>query len=278
MLPDNAAHIFAIGARFTAKAGCVSGQANGKLRGIESFIAIEVRDRDFGGRDQPEILFAVRDAEQILRKFRQLARTVHGLRIHQVRRQNFGVAMLARVQIEHEICKSALESRSQRPIDGKAGSGKLGRAFEIEHAKMLAQFPMRLGLEIERRWRTPAARFDVVRFALPYRHSVMGKIGKSCQDVAQAGVGIGGLFFELLNLLAHILGGLNLRGGILPAFLGPGDLFGSLVPPGFQSLHLGDGVAAFGIDRLEILQRFCRIHAALAQLFLDQGEVVANEV
>ena len=45
-----------------------------------------------------------------------------------------------------------------------------------------AQFPVRLGLEIELRRRAPAARFHVVCFALPHRHAVVRKIRNATSE------------------------------------------------------------------------------------------------
>src|ERR1019366_5228371 len=78
-----------------------------------------------------EIVLAVRDAEQILRKFRQLAGAVHGIRIHQVWWEHLGISVLARVEVKHEIGERSFEPRAERPIDGKAGSGKLRRPLQV---------------------------------------------------------------------------------------------------------------------------------------------------
>ena len=82
MLPDDAAHIFPVRSRLAAKAGRVGGERNRQPRLVQHFIAIKIRDRNFRRGNQPEIFVAVRHAERIGGKLRQLPRAVHRLGIH----------------------------------------------------------------------------------------------------------------------------------------------------------------------------------------------------
>ena len=120
MLPDDAAHIFAVRSRLAAKARRVGGERDRQPRLIKNFIAIKIRDRNFRRRNQPEIFFAMRHAKKIGGKFRQLPGAIHRFGIHQIRRQNLGVSVLARVQIEHEVHQRPLQLRAQIPVDGEA--------------------------------------------------------------------------------------------------------------------------------------------------------------
>ena len=79
VLADDSAHILAVRSGLAAKARSVRGQRNRQARRVEHFVAIEIRHRNLGRRNQPKIFFAVRHAEQILRELRQLARAIHGL-------------------------------------------------------------------------------------------------------------------------------------------------------------------------------------------------------
>ena len=133
----------------------------------------------------------MRDTEQILRELRELAGAVHGFGVDDVGRKDFGVAVLAGVEVEHEVGESAFETRAQRPVDGEARAGEFGGAFEVEDAELLAEFPVRLGREIELGRSAPAAGFDVVGLTLADGHAVIRKIRKGCQNFAQAGVGVG---------------------------------------------------------------------------------------
>ncbi len=225
-----------------------------------------------------KIFFAVRHAKEVGGEFRQLSGAVHGLGIHQVRRQNLGVAVLAGVQVEHEVGQRPLQPRSQVPVHREACAGKLGGAFEIEHAQRFAQFPVRLGSEIELRRRAPAPDFDIIFGRLSHGHAFVRQVGDAGENVLQTGFELCRRFLALLNLFPQFLGFGNLSAGILAALLQPGDVFGGAVAPGFHGLGFGDGVAALGVNVMEILQHLGWIHTALAQLFFHQGQVVANEV
>ncbi len=156
--------------------------------------------------------------------------------------------MLAGVQIEHEVGQRPLQLRAQIPVHGEARAGKLGGAFEIENSQLLPKFPVRLGREIEFRWRAPAPDFDIVFRGLADRHAFVGQVGNAGQDVLQTGFEICGGFLQLLDLLAQFLGFGNLSGRILPALLQLGDFFRRAVAPRFHGFGFGNGLAALGVD------------------------------
>ena len=110
MLTDNSADILPIRSGFAAKTGSVRGQANWQARRIQNFVAIKIRHRHLGRRNQPKIFLAVRYTKRILREFRKLACPIHRFGIHQVRWKHFGVSVLSGVQIEHEVGEGPLQS------------------------------------------------------------------------------------------------------------------------------------------------------------------------
>ena len=71
VLPDDASHVAAIGARLAAKARGVRAQADGKPLCVQRLIAIEIGHRDFGRRRQPKIVFLA--FEQIIGEFGELS-------------------------------------------------------------------------------------------------------------------------------------------------------------------------------------------------------------
>ena len=160
----------------------------------------------------------------------------------------------------------------------KRAPGQFGGALQVEDSQLLAEFPVRLGLEIEMRRRAPAAGFDVIGFALPYRHAGVRNIRDCRQNFAQARFLFGGLLFGVLNLLAQFFGLLDLRRGVLAALLEFGNLLGSAVALRLQSFGSGDRLAALAIDGAKVFQNFRRIHSALAQLFFDQRQVVTHKI
>jgi hypothetical protein len=72
---------------------------------IQRFVAVNVRDRDFGGGDQPEVVALA--LEEILFEFGELPGAEEAGGIHHEGRQNFGIAVLTRMHVEHEIGERA---------------------------------------------------------------------------------------------------------------------------------------------------------------------------
>ena len=71
----------------------------------------------------------MRHAKQIGGELGQLAGPVHRLGIDEVRRQDFRIAVLPCVQVEHEIGQRPLQPRTQAPVNRKTRSGQLDRAL-----------------------------------------------------------------------------------------------------------------------------------------------------
>src|ERR1035441_590814 len=66
VLADNSAHVFAVRSGLAAKTGSIGSQRNRQARRVQHFISIEVGHRNFGRRNQPEILLAVGYPKQVL--------------------------------------------------------------------------------------------------------------------------------------------------------------------------------------------------------------------
>ena len=108
MLANDAAHILPVRARLTAKAGSICSKRNGQTAGIEQFIPVQIRNRDLSRRNQPQLLLSMRNPEEIGGKLGKLSGPVHGFRIHHEGREDLDIAVLASVNIEHEIRQGAL--------------------------------------------------------------------------------------------------------------------------------------------------------------------------
>ena len=123
------------------------------------------------------------DLEQILLELRQVARAGQRRGVHQERRLDFGVAVLARVEIEHEVDERAGEPRAGAHQHGEARAGHAGGALEIQDAERGAEFPVRLRFEVERR-RLPVLTHDlIVLGALADRHAGVGHVGQAQQQL-----------------------------------------------------------------------------------------------
>ena len=116
---------------------------------------MQVRERHFGGRDQEQIPVAG-DLEQILLELRQVARAGERRAVDEERRLDLAVAVLARVQVEHEVDERAREPRAGAEQHREARARHARRALEVENAERGAELPVRLRREVERRRRAPA--------------------------------------------------------------------------------------------------------------------------
>ena len=99
----------------------------------------------------------LRHLEQVGLELGELAGAVHRFGVDQVGRQDFGVAMLAGVQVEHEVHQGAFELGAEIPVESEAGAGDFGGAFQVEDAELLAELPVRLGGEVELGLACPSA-------------------------------------------------------------------------------------------------------------------------
>ncbi len=124
---DHAARVLAVAARLRAEAWRVRGEPERQRRGGDDLVAHEIGQRHFGGRDQiPASLVrcaALRRPEQILLEFRQLAGADQCVGIDQVRHIAFGVAVLARVRVEHQLRQRPVQARDRAAQRIEAGAG-----------------------------------------------------------------------------------------------------------------------------------------------------------
>src|SRR5580698_3844381 len=185
--------------------------------------------------------------------------------------------MLARMQVEHEICQRPLQLRAQIPIDGKARARQLHGPLKIENTKLLSELPMRLGGEIKLRRRSPSPDFHVIVGTVADWHARMWQIRNADENIAQPRVQVGRGFFQRLNLLAQLFRLRHRRRRVLARLLQLGDFFRGLVALRLAGLSLGDRLPPLRINLAEILQHRSRVHAALAQLLLDERQIVTNK-
>ena len=83
--------------------------------------------------------------EEVLGELGELAGAEERLGVDHVGREDFGVAVLAGVQVEHEVGQRAFEAGSLAEVDDEARAGDLGGALEVEDAEALADLPVRAG-------------------------------------------------------------------------------------------------------------------------------------
>jgi hypothetical protein len=224
-------------------------EADGQFVGVEGFVAVEVGDGDFGGGGEPEV--RVFDFEEIGGEFGELARAVEGFGVDQERGEDFGVAVLARVRVEHEVDEGAFEFGAEAGVDSEAGAGDFGGAFEVENAEGRAEVPVGLGGEVELRDLAAFVDFGVAGGGGACGNGFVGEVGDGGEEVVEAGVDLFGLFFQLGDFVADGADFGLLVGGVGAGLFELGDFGGFGVAGGFEGLRFGDGGAALGVEGAE---------------------------
>ena len=104
---------------------------------------------------------------------------------HHQRRLHFGVAMLGRVQVEHELPERALQPRQLPVQHGEAAARQLGGALEIHHAERFADLEMLPRPVGARRHAADLAQLDIVVLVLADGHVVERQVGDDGERIVQ---------------------------------------------------------------------------------------------
>ena len=110
-----------------------------QLVGVERFVAVQAGQFHFGRGREPQI--GAFEMKHVRREFRQLADAGERRGVDDKRRQNFRVAVLARVHVEKEIRDGALEPRAQALVNGEPRSGNFHRRLLNPEFRRLRQPP-----------------------------------------------------------------------------------------------------------------------------------------
>jgi len=197
---------------------------------------VNIRHRHLGRRDQ-EVIRLVHP-EEVLFEFRKLARPRHAGAVHHERRQHLRVAVLGGVQIQHEVDDRPFEQRTHPPVEREARPGDFRAAGEIEDAQVLADLPVRFGLEVEGRLFPPGPHDGVVRRARPADYGFVRQIRDREHQILQILFRLLQRIFQCLDpgrYLAHLC---DDGGGIFLALLLFPDLLGYGIALAAQDLHL----------------------------------------
>ena len=174
---------------------------------------METGEFDLGGGREPQI--GAFEMKHVGGEFRQLANAGERSGVDEKRRQNFGVAVFARVHVEKEIGDGAFEARAESVINGETRAGDFHGGREIQNSGALADFPVRTRREIEFRRRAPAADFDVVGGDAPTGTLACGIFGIGQQEIAQLVVEFGDELVVALDFVGRFLHRREERGGVL---------------------------------------------------------------
>ena len=200
-------------------------------------VAHDVGDRHLRGGNQVELAFLpARHGEQVLLELGQLPGAAHARRIHQVRRIDLGVAMLARMHVEHELGKRTVQARERPGHERKARAADLGGGGEIEHPQRLADIDVILHRKIELPRRAVAAHFGIVFRRSPRRHAGVRQVRNQQQEVLQLRLDLQQLRLQRLQLGVGLAGLVHQRRDIFALALRLADALGQAVARGLQFL------------------------------------------
>ena len=227
---------------------------------------------DLGCRSEPEV--RAFQSEEIGGKFWQLARAGKRRAVHQERWENFSITVFARVNVEEEIRKGTFEPRSPAFINRETSSGHFGGGFQIQDSCALADFPVRLGLEVKFWRHAPAPDLFVLSGATANGNRSMRHVGNGQQQFALAGVECGNSFVGPFYTLRDLLHFRNEGVRVLFFLLQAGDFVAGLVALGFELFGGSDQFAAFFVERAETIQ--IEGHAALLRHLGKDVQVLAE--
>src|SRR5216117_3144678 len=172
MHPQEATRVPPGGASLASETGRVRGVGQGQVRAVQDLIAMQVRDGHLGGRNEEQIVG--RRPVGLLLELRDVARPLHRLALYQERWLHLDVAVLAGVQVEHEVDQGAYELRPGAHEDREPQPRDLRAAREVEQPQLFADLPVRLAALRSRL--TPCPHDLVVR-RIAARHVRQGQVG-----------------------------------------------------------------------------------------------------
>ena len=149
---------------------------------LENRVAHEIRQRHLGRRNQKVL---VADRKKVTGELWQLARAEERRTIREIRDIGLAVAVLARVQVEHELDQRPMQSRQIALENGEAAAGDFRRGGEIEHAETLADRLMVARLEAELARLADAPDLGVGGLVGAFGHVVVQQVRNAVQQAIE---------------------------------------------------------------------------------------------
>ena len=254
--PEDAPGVLAVRAGLAPKARAVARVPQGQLRRREDFVGVVRGERHFGRTDEVEIIFG--QVIDVLRRLTEETRTLHGLRLHQRRRDHRDEAVL-QGHAHRQVDQGELELGSLPGQVVEAGPGDLRAAFDVDGAEQLSELEMifgheALGHEVPRR--ADGLQHHVVVLAAEghvVEHQIADLLQHRLEDTAD--LVLGG--FGLLHQVGELLGALQQPGPLRT--LGPGDQLAEILLLGPELLVAGDRIAPRLVGRQQIVDQGLRL-------------------
>ncbi|MOA08529.1 hypothetical protein D3C78_1283030 [compost metagenome] len=228
------------------------------------------------------IAAALGHGEHVVLELGQLARAVQGGCVDAVWRIALGIAVRARLQVQHELRQRAVQAGNGAAHEREARARQLGGHVEIQAQRfadgdVVARLERKRGrVAVSTRFtRQPAADLDVVVSGFAQGHTGVRQVRHRHQQVVKRRLQGGQLFFQLLQANRHRLRFRHDGAGVFALGLELTDLLGQRVAAGLQGLGFGlDGLAA----GLQVVEPF-RVegHAAGLEAVYDGLQVFAQQ-
>ena len=180
------------------------------------------------------------------------------------------VAVLARVQVEHEGHERPRQPRARSAQHGEARAGELRPALEIQDAERRPEVPVGLRREVKRARLSPGPLEPVGRLVFPAGHRLVRDVGDARLDRRERLAVLLLLLFEEPDLF---LEGLHLGERLRRRLSAPGR---QLVAAAALLFQARDRLAAKAVELGEPLQ--ARAGEPLGHLFGEPRRVLPQEV
>ena len=154
------------------------------------------------------------------------------------------VPVLGGVQVEHEADERALEARPGALHEDEAGPRDLHGPLEVDHVQLLGHVPVGQGGEVEGGDGTVRANLDVVGIGVALGDRLVRHVGDDLEGLVAISLGGGHLAFHALDAVAQFTHLRHDGRHVLTGLLALRNALGDAILLGFQSFHLGQGLAA----------------------------------
>ncbi len=230
-----------------AEAHRVRGHPDRQRGAVDDLVADQVGQRHFRGRNQVAQRLTG-GAEQVLLEFRQLAGALQGLRQHQQRHVDLGVAMRAGVQVQHELRQRPMQPGDRTLQHGEARTRQLGGTLAVQPVVQLPQLDVIAHREIEDRRRADLAQHHVAALVGPGRYAALREVRHPQQDRLQPGLHLAQPLLQRLQPLRDRGAFGEQFAGIATLGLQLADLLGQRIAARLQLLRLDLHLLARGLQ------------------------------
>ena len=210
--------------------------------------------------------------EKVVSELGEISCAEQRLGVYERRGKHFDVAVLAGMEVEHELGEGAFEAGAGAEVDDEARAGDLGSALEVEDAELFAELPVGLGGERKLARLTPGLDDLIVVLGSPSGDVVGGEIGERLEECAELCVELGSGRFKQVGTGLQSRGLLADGGGVPARALEFRELLRQRVALRFQGFEFGDGAAALGVEGGKALEKG-GVGAAEAQFFFNPRQV-----